>query len=96
MLMKNSQWGTNATYWLNHLLPRPVGYQNQSSAWIFGGHRVVFCGFGNGALDGNGQVWYDYTVGASNCPRRPLAITIWNTTNSIFKVYALCRVRCGV
>lgn len=28
-------WDTEIQYWLNHSLP--VGYQNQSSAWLFGG-----------------------------------------------------------
>lgn len=43
-------WDTNIPYWLNHSLP--VGYQNQSSAWLFGGESVAWNGFGYGTLDG--------------------------------------------
>lgn len=63
----------------------PVGYQNQSSAWIFGGNNVYFNGHGYGTIDGNGQVWYDFNNGTSNYPRRPHAITVWQTTNSLFE-----------
>ena len=61
-----------------------IGYQNQSSAWFLGGERVVFRGHGYGTLDGNGQVWYDFVNGQSNYPRRPHALTIWETTDSVF------------
>jgi hypothetical protein len=46
-------WDTNISYWLNHSLP--VGYQNQSSAWLFGGESVAWNGFGYGTLDGQCQ-----------------------------------------
>lgn len=46
-------WDTNITYWLNASLP--VGYQNQSSAWLFGGEGVNWDGHGYGTLDGNGK-----------------------------------------
>lgn len=45
-------WDTNISYWLNASLP--VGYQNQSSAWLFGGEGVSWDGHGYGTLDGNG------------------------------------------
>lgn len=48
-------WDTSIQYWLNHSLP--VGYQNQTSAWLFGGENLTWDGFGYGTLDGNGQVW---------------------------------------
>lgn len=48
-------WSTNISYWLEHSLP--VGYQNQSSAFILGGDNVYVHGNGHGTLDGNGQVW---------------------------------------
>lgn len=48
-------WDTDIQYWLGHSLP--VGYQNQSSAWLFGGEGLRLDGFGHGTLDGNGQVW---------------------------------------
>ncbi|KAH7104631.1 pectin lyase fold/virulence factor [Auriculariales sp. MPI-PUGE-AT-0066] len=70
-------------YWLNASLEN--GYQNQTSAWHFGGDRIRFYGHDTGTLDGNGQIWYDFVKGQSNYPRRPHAITIWNTTNSLFQ-----------
>ncbi|TVY45985.1 Alpha-L-rhamnosidase [Lachnellula subtilissima] len=76
-------WGTNITYWLNNSMP--MGYQNQSTAWILGGDRISFQGHGYGTIDGNGQVWYDFIKGASNYPRRPHAITVYGTTNSVFE-----------
>ncbi|KAL9625539.1 MAG: hypothetical protein Q9160_000250 [Pyrenula sp. 1 TL-2023] len=75
-------WSTDISYWLNNSLP--TGYQNQSSAWFFGGENVTFRGYGVGTLDGNGQAWYDFVNGQSNYPRRPHAITIFNTHNSLF------------
>lgn len=53
-------WDTNIPYWLHHSLP--VGYQNQSSAWLFGGENVRWSGYGYGTLDGNGQVGFNGTV----------------------------------
>ncbi len=49
------QWGTNLTYWRSNGLP--LGYQNMTTAWMFGGDRVVFQGHGVGTFDGNGQLW---------------------------------------
>lgn len=74
---------TDIDYWLNHSLP--VGYQNQSSAWLFGGESVHWDGHGHGTLDGDGQVWYDFVNGTNNYPGRPHQITIWGTTNSVFE-----------
>jgi galacturan 1,4-alpha-galacturonidase len=54
-------WDINIDYWLNNSLP--IGFQNQSTAWIFGGENVHWNGFGYGTLDGNGQVWYDFIDG---------------------------------
>lgn len=76
-------WDTNIDYWLNHSLP--VGYQNQSSAWLFGGESVRWDGHGYGTLDGNGQVWYDFINGTNNYPGRPHQITISGTTDSVFE-----------
>lgn len=74
-------WSDNVQYWLANSLP--VGFQNQSSAWLFGGDDVHFYGHGFGTLDGNGQVWYDYNQGRSNLHGRPHAITISQSTNSV-------------
>ncbi|KAH7097601.1 pectin lyase fold/virulence factor [Auriculariales sp. MPI-PUGE-AT-0066] len=69
-------------YWLNNSIP--VGYQNQSTVWMFGGDRIVFEGHGYGTLDGNGDTWYSFVRGQSNYPGRPMAITPWKLTNSVF------------
>lgn len=76
-------WDTNIDYWLNHSLP--VGYQNQTSAWLFGGEGVSWDGHGYGTLDGNGQVWYDFINGTNNYPGRPHQITITGTKDSVFE-----------
>ncbi|EDN99695.1 hypothetical protein SS1G_02553 [Sclerotinia sclerotiorum 1980 UF-70] len=76
-------WSTNITYWLNQSMA--FGYQNQTSAWWLGGNNINVNGYGYGTLDGNGQAWYDFVKGISNYPNRPQALTIWNTTNSVFR-----------
>lgn len=76
-------WDTNIPYWLNHSLP--VGYQNQSSAWLFGGEGIRWTGHGYGTLDGNGQVWYNFINGTNNYPGRPHQITITGTKDSVFE-----------
>lgn len=77
------QWGTNLTYWLNNSLP--VGYQNQSTAWILGGTNIKVDGHGYGTLNGNGDSWYAAYGSVSNKAGRPLALTIANTTNLEFR-----------
>lgn len=47
-------WSEDLDYWLNHSLP--VGYQEQSSAWFFGGDKIWLHGEGVGTLNGNGQL----------------------------------------
>ncbi|KAH8891777.1 pectin lyase-like protein [Thozetella sp. PMI_491] len=79
-------WSTDITYWLNHSMP--VGYQNQSSAFILGGDRVRLNGYGKGTLDGNGDYWYQWIKkqpNTSNYPGRPHAITFHSLTNSVIK-----------
>lgn len=70
-------------YWLARSLP--VGYQNQSSAWLFGGTGVRWTGHGHGTLDGGGQAWYDFVNGTNNYPGRPHQITITGTSDSVFE-----------
>lgn len=70
-------------YWLARSLP--VGYQNQSSAWLFGGHSVRWTGHGHGTLDGGGQAWYDFVNGTNNYPGRPHQLTITGTSDSVFE-----------
>jgi galacturan 1,4-alpha-galacturonidase len=74
-------WDTDIAYWLNHSLP--VGYQNQSSAWLFGGANVTWDGHGHGTLDGNGQAWYDFANGTNNYPGRPHQITFTGMKNGV-------------
>ncbi|KAL1586626.1 hypothetical protein WHR41_04503 [Cladosporium halotolerans] len=76
-------WDTNIDYWLNHSLP--IGFQNQSTAWIFGGENVHWNGFGYGTLDGNGQVWYDFINGTNNYPGRPHQISFEGMKDSIIE-----------
>ncbi|RDX56268.1 pectin lyase-like protein, partial [Lentinus brumalis] len=72
-------WGTNTTYWINNSLP--LGYQNQSVAWDFGGDNILWSGHGYGTFDGNGQIWYDLANGTSNMAGRPINLVIRNSTN---------------
>lgn len=80
-------WSPDIKYWLGHSLP--VGYQNQSTAWIFGGDKVhLYSSNHAGNFSGNGQVWYDFIAGQpggqqSNYPRRPHQITFSGLTNSV-------------
>jgi galacturan 1,4-alpha-galacturonidase len=74
---------SDLNYWLNNSLP--VGYQNQSTAWRFGGDGITFQGYGTGTFNGNGDVWYRFINGRSNYPRRPHQLTITDTTNSTFE-----------
>jgi len=76
-------WDTNIPYWLNNSLP--VGYQNQSSAWLFGGENVHWDGHGYGTLNGNGEVWYEFINGTNNYPGRPHQITYTGVTNCVFE-----------
>ncbi|APA10819.1 hypothetical protein SS1G_03540 [Sclerotinia sclerotiorum 1980 UF-70] len=76
-------WSTNITYWLNNSLP--VGYQNQSSAWLFGGRNIHWDGHGYGTLDGNGEVWYEFINGTNNYPGRPHQITYTGVTDCVFE-----------
>lgn len=76
-------WDQNIPYWLNASLP--VGYQNQTSVWHFGGEGIVWNGFGTGTLDGNGQVWYDFVNGTNNYPGRPHQLTITGARDSVFE-----------
>ena len=74
---------SNLTYWLNNSIP--IGFQNQTSAWHFGGDQVYFYGHGYGTLNGNGQVWYLYNNGTSNLHGRPHAITITDSKDSVIE-----------
>ncbi|KAI0176467.1 galacturan 1,4-alpha-galacturonidase B [Hypoxylon sp. FL1284] len=77
-------WSTDIEYWLNHSMP--VGYQNQSTAFILGGDNVTIRGHGEGTFDGNGDYWYEWIAqqeNTSNYPGRPHAITFNGLRNSV-------------
>ncbi|KAF4589535.1 glycoside hydrolase family 28 [Ophiocordyceps camponoti-floridani] len=67
-------WSPDIEYWRK--VAMPVGFQNQSTVWYFGGEDVVWDGRGEGTMDGNGQVWYDWAQGRGNLPQRPMNINI--------------------
>ena len=72
------RYSTNVPYWLSHSYN--VVFQNQSTAWLFGGTNVTFNGSG-GFINGNGQTWYTENKDNSNQPGRPITITFYNSTN---------------
>ncbi|GJN76460.1 glycoside hydrolase family 28 [Purpureocillium lilacinum] len=76
-------WSTDIDYWLS--VSMPIGFQNQSTVWYFGGDGVVWDGYNTGTLDGNGQVWYDWAKSEGNLPRRPMNINFDKLTNSSVK-----------
>lgn len=76
-------WSTDIEYWLS--VSMPVGFQNQSTVWYFGGDWVTLDGHGIGVLDGNGQVWYDWAENRSNLPHRPMNINWRKLTNSVIR-----------
>jgi galacturan 1,4-alpha-galacturonidase len=67
-------------YWLANSLW--VVYQNQHTAWLFGGENVRFIGQG-GSFNGNGQAWYTQNQNRANQPGRPIAITFYNSKNLV-------------
>lgn len=70
-------------YWRNNSLY--IGFQNQTSAWFFGGTQVRFYGHGYGTLNGHGEVWYAYSNGTSNLHGRPHAITISDSKDMVIE-----------
>jgi len=75
-------WSTDISYWRANGLP--LNYLNMTSAWVLGGEDITFDGHGYGTLNGNGQVWYDFSNGVGNLAGRPISLIIANTTNSVF------------
>ncbi|KAK1499281.1 polygalacturonase [Colletotrichum cuscutae] len=76
-------WSKNTTYWLANSLP--IGYQNQTAAWVLGGKHLDVNGFGYGTFDGNGQTWYDLVKGESNYPNRPHTLLLDGAEDSVFE-----------
>ncbi|KAJ5191350.1 uncharacterized protein N7498_010335 [Penicillium cinerascens] len=73
------RWSTDIPYWLSHSYS--VVFQNQSTAWLFGGENVTFRSEEGGWYNGNGQAWYTQNKNQSNQPGRPISITFYNSTN---------------
>ncbi|KAF2167153.1 glycoside hydrolase family 28 protein [Zasmidium cellare ATCC 36951] len=76
-------WSKDIDYWLSHSIP--IGFQNQSSAFFFGGEQVWWHGNGYGTFDGNGQTWYEAVGSQNNYPGRPHAITFRGLNNSVIE-----------
>lgn len=68
----------NIPYWRSHSFP--VIFQNQVTAWLFGGKNVTLRGEG-GWIDGQGQTWYTFNHNGANMPGRPIVITVFNSTD---------------
>ncbi|GAB0134682.1 hypothetical protein EsDP_00003043 [Epichloe bromicola] len=76
-------WSTDIDYWLS--VSMPIGFQNQSTVWYFGGENVTWDGHDTGTLDGNGQVWYDWAKSQGNLARRPMNINLRRLSNSVIR-----------
>ena len=72
------KFSDNISYWRSHSYS--VIFQNQVTAWLFGGKNVTYRGEG-GYIDGNGQVWYTYNHDRANLPGRPITLTVFNSTD---------------
>lgn len=83
VLLGRLLWSPDIQYWRS--VSMPVGFQNQSTVWYFGGDRVQWDGYNVGTLDGNGQVWYNWAKGQGNLPRRPMNINYRRLTNSAIR-----------
>lgn len=83
VLLGRLLWSADVEYWRS--VSMPVGFQNQSTVWYFGGNGVEWDGHGVGTLDGNGQVWYDWAKSQGNLPRRPMNINFRRLTNSAIR-----------
>ena len=73
-------WSPDIDYWLS--VSQPIGFQNQSTVWYFGGDHITYDGHNVGTLDGNGQNWYDWAEGQGNLKDRPMMVNWVNITNS--------------
>lgn len=66
------KYSQDMRYWMTHSLYQP--FQNVSVGLEIGGHNITVDGGGTGLIDGQGQVWYDYTGGVSQYWGRPVLI----------------------
>lgn len=74
----------------------PVGFQNQSLAWIFSDKNIRFKGHGFGTINGNGQVRYEFINGTSNfAPIDPMPSQYGIYTAQFLKGFDFYGARCG-
>ncbi|ETN42478.1 uncharacterized protein HMPREF1541_01634 [Cyphellophora europaea CBS 101466] len=66
-------------YWLKNSIW--VIYQNQHTAWLFGGENVTFTTEEGGFHNGNGQAWYTQNRNRANQPGRPISMTFYRSKN---------------
>lgn len=66
-------------YWLSHSIW--VIYQNQHTAWLFGGENVTFTVEEGGFYNGNGQAWYTQNRNRANQLGRPISMTFYQSKN---------------
>ncbi|KAI5778743.1 glycoside hydrolase family 28 protein [Geopyxis carbonaria] len=74
------QYSDNLRYWIQHSLYQP--FQNASIGLEIGGTNLTIDGHGTGVVDGNGQVWYDYTNGFSQYFGRPIPFSLRRAHNA--------------
>ncbi|KAG6040502.1 hypothetical protein E4U41_000371 [Claviceps citrina] len=77
-------WSGDIDHWMSTVY-LPVGFQNQSTMWSFGGINVTWDGRNTGTLDGNGQVWYDWAKSEGNVAKRPMNINFRALKHSVIK-----------
>ena len=73
------RFSTDIPYWLSHSIW--VIYQNQHTAWLFGGENVTFTVEEGGFYNGNGQAWYTQNRNRANQPGRPISMTFYQSKN---------------
>ncbi|KAF2164205.1 glycoside hydrolase family 28 protein [Zasmidium cellare ATCC 36951] len=76
-------------YWIGNSFR--VEFQNQSTAWIVEGHDVIVTGGGwrQGGIDGNGQAWMTRAAGHSNQFGRPIALSLYNSSNVLVEDFSI-------
>ena len=66
-------------YWIENRIIFP--FQNQSLAFVINGNNFLLDGNDVGGIDGNGQMWYDYSRDEGNKFGRPMSLAISDAKN---------------
>ncbi|WWC66403.1 uncharacterized protein I206_100305 [Kwoniella pini CBS 10737] len=74
---------TDIEYWIKNRIYFP--FQNQSLAFVIRGSNYIINGNSKGGINGNGQIWYDYSKDFGNKFGRPMSLTIKESKNVIIK-----------